>query len=259
MKFSFFKRKQEKEQKPEFFEKLIYPNQRGFLFINKVFERTMEPGVHKFLKEKGKTVDVYTYSTLSQWISVVNQTVLTQDSISLKLSYQVQYKVEDEDVLRQQVSFSHHNILSDIEQHIRMISETLVQNIAADLKSEMLNKQRADLLDNLGADVQAKVQDYGVRIQQVLLTKIVFPKKIQELFVQQFEIQTNDKLDLDKARHKVAKAKILNDAADLMHNNENVKFLQMMETMTEVAASGRHTFVIGGETYQPPARKPTTK
>ena len=246
------------EQQSKFDEKIIYPNQKGFLFINKVFERTLEPGVHKFAKEKGKIIDVYTFSTLNHWVSVVNQTVLTQDNISLKLYYQIQFKIEDEEALRSQTSFNNHNILADVEQYIRMISETLVQNIAADLKSEMLNKQRSDLLDNLGADIQAKIQDYGVRVQQVLLTKIVFPKKIQELFVQQFETQTNDKIDLDKAHHKVSKAKILNDAADLMRDNENIKFLQMMETMTQVAASGRHTFVIGGETYQPP-KKPSTK
>lgn len=249
-----FKRKKTK-QKPEFEERVIEPNQRGFLFVNKAFERTLEPGIHKLTLVKGREYNVYIFSTISQWISVVNQTVLTQDNITLKLSYQIQYRIENEDVFRQNANFINYNICASVDSDIRFFSETLVNNIVVDLKSEAVNERRGTLLDNLAADIQERVQHYGVRIQHVLLTKITFPKKINDLFIQQFEVNVNAKIELEKVNNQVVKAKALNEVADLMRGNEDAKLLQMMDTMTKMAKSGNHTFVIGREIYKPKDKK----
>lgn len=248
-------RKQKQEQKPAFDERVIEPNQRGFLFVNKAFERTLESGIHKLPLVKGKEYNVYVFSTISQWISVVNQSVLTQDNITLKLSYQIQYCIENEDVFRQQANFSSYNICASVDNDIRFFSETLVNNIVVDLKSEAVNERRGTLLDNLAIDIQERVQHYGVRIQQVLLTKITFPKKINDLFIQQFEVNVNAKIELEKVNNQIVKAKALNEVAHLMRDNEDAKLLQMMDTMTKMAKSGKHTFVIGGEIYKPKDKK----
>jgi len=238
------------KSKEQFDEKMVGPNQKGFLFINKVFERILEPGVYKFPRSKEKKVDVYTFSKSSQWMFLDHQGVLTQDSISLRLSYQVQYRVANEEVFREHVNFDNHNVFADIDQHIRVVAETLIRNMIAGLKSEVLNEKRMELQDELTANIQEKMQHYGLLIPMVLLAKITFPKKIQELFVQQRELSIRSKIDLEKAHNQVATAKILNEAADLMSNNENVKFLQMLETMNQMATKGNHTFMIGGEYYQ---------
>lgn len=235
-------------------KKAVNPNHKGFLFVNKGFKRMLEPGVYKFSKLSDKIIDIYSIPVANQWVSVVNQEILTKDNISLRLSYDIEYKVTDYDQFRQ---FLHLNInysqtvFLNVEQQIRSISQTLIRNIVAGVQSEVINERRAELLGSLSADMQESVNDYGVTLCQVLLKDISFPKKIQELFARQLEVNIRSKADLDKARTQVATARALKNAADLMRDNENIKFLQMMETMTQIAASGKHTFMIGGEMLQP--------
>lgn len=38
---------------------------------------------------------------------------------------------------------------------------------------------------------------------------------------------------------------LVKNAAELMKNNENIKFIQYLETISKIATQGKHTFVIG--------------
>ncbi|HAS47100.1 MAG TPA: hypothetical protein DCS93_41845 [Microscillaceae bacterium] len=234
------------------FKEMVKPNRVGFLFIDHVFEKMLKPGVYKFPRFSNKDISVYTVSVLSRWIFVAGQEVLTQDNITLRISYDFSYKVTDFEAFRNQVDFleSGHNLTLGIENQIRSISQTVIRDIVAGVASTLLNDKRAALFENVGELLQERVKGYGITIEQVLLKDIFFPKKIQELFAQQLEANIRSKADLDKARTQVATARALKNAADLMRDNENIKFLKMMETLTELSAKGKHTFMIGSDFYQ---------
>lgn len=247
MKFSFkFKRH---------YQKHVSPNHKGYLYIDQMFERMVDSGVYKFPKSSDNVVEIYQVPLVSQWMAVVNQEVLTQDNISLRISYDIEYKVADYEAFRPyanlQVSHGYgSDIFTNVNQRIRNNAQTLVRNTLANAKSELLNEQRSQLLNGLQNEIQQQVSNQGIEIVQVLLNNIMFPKKIQELFAQQLEANIRAKADLDKARTQVATARALKNAADLMKDNENIKFLKMMETITQIASSGKHTFMIGGELYK---------
>ena len=234
------------------YKEMVKPNRKGFLYIDNVFEKMLEPGVYKFSRFSKKEVNIYTVSALNRWVFVNNQEVLTQDNISLRISYDFTYKVTDFEAFRDQVDFLEmgHNLTWGIENQIRSISQTLIRDIVAGVDSSVLNEKRTALFDNLTELLQEKVNHYGVTIEGVLLKDIFFPKKIQELFAQQLEANIRSKADLDKARTQVATARALKNAADLMRDNENIKFLKMMETLNELAAKGKHTFMFGSDFYQ---------
>jgi len=67
---------------------------------------------------------------------------------------------------------------------------------------------------------------------------------IQQLFAQQLKAKIRAKIDLENARTTVATARALKNAAELMKNNENIKFIQYLETITKIAAQGKHTFIL---------------
>ena len=245
-----FKRKKEEVVEDPVITFTVEPNQKGFLFINKSFEKMLESGMYTFPKTKDKLIEVYQLPLKNQWVSVDNQGVLTQDNIGLRFSYQIQYRVENIDTFRTFATFGQYNLLTDIDQQIRLVSETLVRNTVAELRSDVINEKRGSLLDHLAEELQDKMRSYGIVISLVLLDKITFPKKIQDLFVRQLERSMQAKIDLEKAHSQVATSKVLDEAANVMHSNENVKFLQMLDTLNRMAAKGNHTFMFGGEYHQ---------
>jgi hypothetical protein len=74
---------------------------------------------------------------------------------------------------------------------------------------------------------------------------MTFPKAIQDLFAKNLEASIRAQADLENARTQVAAARALKNASELMKGDENIKFVQFMETITKIAEKGKHTFVIG--------------
>ena len=85
----------------------------------------------------------------------------------------------------------------------------------------------------------------GVEVTKLMLRDITFPKNIQDLFAGQLAAKIRGKADLENARTAVATARALKNATELMKGDENIKFVQLLETITKIAEKGKHTFVVG--------------
>ena len=87
--------------------------------------------------------------------------------------------------------------------------------------------------------------DYGLELVRPMLRDVTFPKTIQDLFARHPEAKIRAKADLENARTTVAPARALKNAAELMKDDENIKFYHLLETITKIADKGKRTFVIG--------------
>lgn len=74
---------------------------------------------------------------------------------------------------------------------------------------------------------------------------LTFPKNIQDLLAKQLESKIRAKVDLENARTAIASTRALKNASELMKDDQNIRFLQLLETLTKIAAKGNHTFVLG--------------
>ena len=93
--------------------------------------------------------------------------------------------------------------------------------------------------------LRRELADYGLELVRLMLRDVTFPKTIQDLFARHLEAKIRAKADLENARTTVATARALKNAAELMKDDENIKFFQLLETITKIADKGKHTFVIG--------------
>ncbi|MEP6923138.1 MAG: SPFH domain-containing protein, partial [Pyrinomonadaceae bacterium] len=136
-------------------------------------------------------------------------------------------------------------ILSEAEQLIHNFSQIHLRNVIADITSEEINEKRSEILANVPDTLKAEFEKYGIEIENLTLRDVTFPKQIQDLFAKQLEAKIRAKADLENARTAVATARTLKNAAELMKDDENIKFIQVLETITKIADKGKHTFIIG--------------
>jgi hypothetical protein len=59
------------------------------------------------------------------------------------------------------------------------------------------------------------------------------------------ESKIRSKTELENARTAVATARTLKNAAELMKENEYIRFIKYMDTISRIAEKGKNTFVIG--------------
>lgn len=224
----------------------IKPNQIGYLFRNNIFFKKLTPGVYKVWDWKNRT-ELFCLPQNSKLLTITNQEVLTKDNVALRFSYNILYKISNGEVFLSNFSLDlpAPYIVSEAENRIIHIVQVFIRNQIAMLESEQLNEKRQEITDFKNEEMQKQVAVLGIAIEQAQLKDLTFSKQIQDLFARQLESKIRAKADLENARTTVATARALKNASELMKNDENIKFFQFMETITKIAANGKHTFMIG--------------
>jgi len=227
----------------------VRPNQIGYLYKENKFQKRLNPGIYKFWDISHK-FDALIVPTISRLFTITNQEVLTKDNISLRLSYLLEYQITDSDILINRFNFfdaptnnRYHHLLTKTEMVVHNLSQIDLRDAIAKIDSQQINEQK-EVLNQIPESLQNRLITYGITAHQLIVKDIGFPKMIQQLFAQQLEAKIRAKIDLENARTTVATARALKNAAELMKNNENIKFIQYLETITKIAAQGKHTFIL---------------
>jgi len=224
----------------------VRPNTVGFLYRNNKFERKLPPGYHEVWDFKKRT-ELFTLSETSKLLTVTNQEVLTKDNVALRFSFNVVYKITDGQKFLGKFALDRnmYAIIQEAEQRLYNIVQLYIRNKIAELDSETLNEKRNELTDFKTEEMVKELSEFGITIEQAQLRDVTFPKSIQDLFAKHLEAKIRAKSELENARTAVATARALKNASELMKDDDNIKFFQLIETITKIAEKGKHTFMIG--------------
>ncbi len=225
---------------------LVSPNEVGYLYRKNRLEQKLDAGTYDYFDYR-KVLRLVALPTANQIHNIVNQEVLTKDNIALRFSFFVEYKIGNTDKFLEKtdVFANPYNIFFQTEQLIHNLSQVCVRRVISEIESEDLNEKRNDILTEIPVELQTDLNDYGIELVRLLLKDLTFPKTIQDLFAKHLEAKIRAKADLENSRTQVATARALKNASELMKGDENIKFVQMLETITKIAEKGKHTFVIG--------------
>ncbi len=236
----------------------VAPNHVGFLFRKNRLERQLDAGVYRIWQGFDE-IDVISLPLAERLSIVTNQEVLTKDNIALRFSYVIWYRVADGQKFLQNFDVFQHGkeyiaklkgdssrwFFNETEQTIHVLSQVYLREQIAEIESESLNEKRAEIFAAVPDNLKNELAERGVEVTKLMLRDITFPKNIQDLFARQLEAKIRGKADLENARTAVATARALKNATELMKGDENIKFVQLLETITKIAEKGKHTFVVG--------------
>lgn len=224
----------------------VKANTEGYLFRENVFEYKLEAGIHKFW-DWNNEIELVIFPLTSKLLNIVNQEVLTKDNIAFRFSFYLIYKIVDGEkflkhfTLDRPVNF----IINEAEQRIWAMAQLHAKNVIANYESEELNEKRSELSGLKKEEFNKQIEEYGIEVEELEVKDLTFPKSIQDLFSKHLEAKIRAKSDLENARTAVATARTLKNASELMKGDENIRFFQMLETISKIAEKGKHTFMIG--------------
>jgi len=223
----------------------VRPNHQGYLFRRNRLIRILEPDIYK-LFDVFLELELVVLPTTPRLLTISNQEVLTKDNIALRFSYFVEYKIIDGGkFLSRFNSYGNFGPMMEAEQIVHSLSQVSLRRLIGEIESEKLNEARSQVLSSIPEELQKQLRDYGIEVTRLLLRDLTFPKNIQDLFAKQLESTIRARADLENARTTVAAARALKNASELMRDDDNIRFVQLLETVTRIAEKGKHTFVIG--------------
>jgi regulator of protease activity HflC (stomatin/prohibitin superfamily) len=230
-----------------FYKKIsVRPNQIGYLYQKNKFKKRLEPGVYR-LFNFFSDLNFVALPTISKFFSVTNQEVLTKDNIALRFSYIIEYQIREAETFLAKFDIlqKSSNPSGEAEQIIHYFSQVFLREAIATVDSQELNEKRHEFFHAMPENLTNQVNEYGIIIQRLMLRDITFPKAIQDLFAKQLEAKIRAKTELENARTTVATARALKNASEMMKGDDNIKFLKFLETITQIASKGKHTFIVG--------------
>lgn len=224
----------------------VKPNTVGFLYRDNIFEQKLTSGYHHVWDWKNRT-ELFLLPETSKLLTITNQEVLSKDNIAFRFSFNLIYKITDGQQFLGKFALDRpmHAIMHEAEQHIHSIAQLHIRNKISDMDSETINEKRNELSSFKNDEMEKEVSAFGIVIEQAQIRDLTFPKSIQDLFAKHLEAKIRAKSELENARTTVATARALKNASELMKDDENIKFFQIIETITKIAEKGKHTFMIG--------------
>ena len=223
----------------------VKANTEGYLFKKNVFDCKLSAGIYNFW-DWNNELELITLSTVPRMLTIPNQEVLTKDNIAFRFSFYLVYKIVDGEKLLNSFELDQYtSVTNQAQQATWTLAQLHIKNIIANYDCEELNEKREELKGLNKEALNVQLEKYGVVVEEMELKDLTFPKAIQDLFSKHLEAKIRAKADLENARTAVATARTLKNASELMKNDENIRFFQMIETISKIAEKGKHTFMIG--------------
>jgi regulator of protease activity HflC (stomatin/prohibitin superfamily) len=230
----FFKKKEEEE---------LEPIEIGFGYVGIKYKGSeileiLQPGLHEGI-DKNEGVKLMKIEMNKERFSTHRQDTFTKDMVSLRFSLSYTLSIVDvEKYFYGKYSwYGLKNIVEDL-------LERYVRSVIAELKSDELIEKRGSL-EQLELDgLKDEIDELGVLVENVFVTNLTYPKGIQNLFTKRLETKIKAETEFANARTLVATARTLKNASKMMEGDENIKFLKYLETISKIAETGKHSFVI---------------
>ena len=209
---------------------VVYDYQRGVLYRRGRRVRTLEAGVYWIVRAISSIVTVDVRSRVAV---VAGQEILTADSVPLRVSVTLRYRVtRPEETIEAAASFT---------ETLHAETQLVLRDQVAAVGAEQILPERQRLADGLQAGLAPRAEALGLTLEQVGIRDVTFPPPLKQLFAQVVEARQASQAALERARGETAVLRHLANTARLLEGNPALVTLRTLDA----AAHGRGTIVVG--------------
>jgi regulator of protease activity HflC (stomatin/prohibitin superfamily) len=212
---------------------IVQEGYAGLVYHKGKFVELLDAGRHIRwgLHYKVSTLDLRKTSLL-----VGGQEVLTADSVGLKLSLLVTYKVVDA------VKACHET--QDWHGELYNATQLALRAVVSGVAVEALLNQRLEIGAQLLARVQSEAAKIGINVLAIEVKDVIFPADLKRAFGEVLKAKQEGQAALERARGESAALRNLANAARVLEGNPALMNLRLMQSLSAAQAAG-NTLVLG--------------
>jgi len=209
----------------------IMEYERGLLYRNGRLIKTLEPGSYWYTPFN---TEISTTETRPKIQIVLHQELLTADSMSVKITLAINYRVFN-------VVDAELNVESYSEA-LHTVTQLALREIVASMKIDELLVSRQLVSEKLQSAVEPKIAEFGLLLLGAHIRDIMVPGELKKVLAQVVKAQKEAQAQLEKARGEAAALRSLANAARMIEANPNLMQLRMLQSIGE---SQGNTIVYG--------------
>ena len=217
---------------------IVLAYQQGLLLDKGILQRTLKPGLYRTFPWQ----QILLVDTRQQILQVAGQEVLTQDSISVKLSLVGEYAVHDPE----------RSVFAAVQPTVNLYAhaQTVLRELAANLSFERLLTDRGELNLALLERVKPRAADLGLTLSSLQLRDIMLSGEMKRTLAAVLTAQKQGLGALERARGETAALRNLANAARLMDESPSLLQLRALQSLESLKTG---TLVLGVN-EKPPLR-----
>jgi regulator of protease activity HflC (stomatin/prohibitin superfamily) len=205
----------------------------GLMYRHGLYVRRNNAGKH-VLWGAGWTMTLIDLRKTS--LLVAGQEVLTADSVGLKLSLVVTYRITEP------VKAAHEtqSWLTELYNTTQLALRTVVSGVAM----EALLNQRLEIGAQLLSRAQPEAAKFGINVLAVEVKDVMFPADLKRAFADVLKAKQEGQAALERARGESASLRNLANAARVLEGNPALMNLRLIQSLSTAQNSG-NTVILG--------------
>ncbi|RRB11108.1 slipin family protein [Larkinella knui] len=200
--------------------------EQGVLFIDWKFDRILTPGTYYWWKNT-IPVHVTKVDTRQQQVEIAGQEILTKDKASLRLSFFVQYIVQD--VIKALVENK------DYEKQLYVSVQLALREYIGGLTLDELLDRKGEVAPYILLATAATAAQLGVELRGGGVRDIILPGDMRDIMNQVLMAEKKAQANSIMRREETASTRSLLNTAKLMEDNEMLWKLKEMEYVEKIA------------------------
>jgi len=216
----------------------VFEYQRGLRYRSGRVAGLVGPGRHWIFRP---TTSIQLVDVRETFLAVAGQEVVTSDSVSVKLSLLVRYRLVDPIVALTQIDNYYQAVYS-------LVQVALREAVGALTIDDVLQRR-----EEIGPEVLRRsaedTRGVGVELISVDVRDLMFPGPLKKTFAQVIEARQQGLAALEKARGETAALRSLANAARMVEANPALLQLRLIQ---QLEATKGHTIVLGMPTTTTP-------
>jgi regulator of protease activity HflC (stomatin/prohibitin superfamily) len=212
----------------------IHETEVGLRYRRGRFERLLEPGGHWLL---GPGLSVERIDARRRLLPVGSQEILTSDSVQLRVSCVVAFRVVDPPrALHEVESYEH---------ELHVATQLALRTAIGEATVEDLLEQRLNLGERLMQLVSERAPALGIEVFEIDIRDVMLPGDVKAAFAEVLRATAEGRAALERARGESAALRNLANAARLLDSNPALMNLRLLQTIAQDAGvPGSTRFVV---------------
>lgn len=217
-----------------FQRKFVQEYERGLLYTNGRFVRTLEPGGYWIVHPRSR---VELVDMRRRLLAVAGQEVLSADNVGLKLSIAAAFEVATPDRAAHAVE--------DYSAALYVAIQLAVRDAVASTEVEELLAAREAVGAAVREAVAPQAEEIGLRLLALDVRDVMFPGELKRVFGEVVRARKEGQAALERARGETAALRSLANAARMVNDHPGLMGLRVLQTLTEPAGTlGQTRFIV---------------
>lgn len=221
----------------EYVEAVVRDGERGLEQVQGVLTRVLPPGRYAMWSHPEARVEIRRVDVRRQQVSLAGQDLMTADKVTLRLSLTAEYAVVDPVAAQ---------LVTDVRDSVYLAVQLAARDYVGGVTLDQLLEGRDAITAFLEAQVAAKVERFGVRLEAVGVKDVVLPGDMKTLLNRVIEAEKEAAAAAIARREETAATRALANKARVLGDNPVLMRLEELEAYKQIAERIHEVRVVVG-------------